>query len=64
MVKGNIMMDFKQRKTVDVRFKVSQLEKEKMKEISRLTFSRSYGEIYRDALYYYIKEKFPELAEH
>jgi len=62
MVKEYVMMDVKQRKTVDVRFKISQLEKEKMKEISRLTFSKSYG--YRDALYIYIKEKFPELAEH
>jgi hypothetical protein len=64
MVKEYVMMDVKQRKTVDVRFKISQLEKEKMKEISRLTFSKSYGDIYRDALYIYIKEKFPELAEH
>jgi hypothetical protein len=63
MVKEYIMMDLKQKRTVDVRFRISPLESEKMKEISRLTFSRTYGDLYRDALYYYIKEKFPELAE-
>jgi len=56
-------MDLQLKRTVDVRFRISPLESEKLKEMRRLTFSRTYGDLYRDALYLYIKENFPELAE-